>query len=206
MRHRAHSLLIRVNLSKGQPQGIVDADMNVFPADPTVVRLTRAVAGDPVSGALEPPQTLDIKMDEFARVLALVTAHGAAGSRSRRRLSPSRRKTRLTVAGDTPVFAAICAPVRCSRRRAMIRSVTLAGVGSRREWGRELRSRKPSWPSCSNRRHHFVAVFGDPAGLRCRGKARPAFDHLHKPLSPRWCQSGILVHVHSIPPNKVGAW
>ena len=45
---------------------------------------------------------------------------GSAGSKAPSLFSPKRRRTRLTVAGDTPVAAAICLPVqRCRRSRSI---------------------------------------------------------------------------------------
>jgi hypothetical protein len=45
-----------------------------------------------------------------------------------------------------------------------------------------------------------------PQARAAREKTMPALDEPDQPLSTQGRQSGILMHVHSIPPNKVGAW
>jgi hypothetical protein len=74
-----------------------------------------------------PAELLDVDVDEFARVFAFVAARaGSAGSSALRRLSPSRLRTRLTVAGDTPTSRAICSPGSRRRRSASILAIAFA--------------------------------------------------------------------------------
>lgn len=67
--------LIRMDLGEGQPRGIVNADMDLFPTESPAVGLAFAIPCDPVPGALEPPQALEIEVDQFARVGAFVAAY-----------------------------------------------------------------------------------------------------------------------------------
>ncbi|MDP7150263.1 MAG: hypothetical protein QGI70_04705 [Paracoccaceae bacterium] len=46
----------------------------------------------------------------------------------------------------------------------------------------------------------------DFEAVLARAAEKGARDHPDKPLSTQRRQSGILVHVHSTPPNKVVAW
>lgn len=71
------------DLGKGNAGGIIDGDMNELPASaPDMIAL--AVAGDAVADAFDTGELLDIGMDEFAGIKALVAAHG-----SNRRWIPS---------------------------------------------------------------------------------------------------------------------
>ena len=54
---------------------------------------------------------LDIEMDQFAGMMALVAPDRLGWSKAEILLRPSRRRMRLTVAGDTPTSAAICLAV-----------------------------------------------------------------------------------------------
>lgn len=54
---------------------VVDADMDVFPADATAVAPARAVTCDAVARALEAAARLDVDVREFARFVALVAQH-----------------------------------------------------------------------------------------------------------------------------------
>jgi hypothetical protein len=143
--------LVRVGLGEGERRCVVDADMHIFPTNPTAVRLAGAIAGDTVACALE----------------------------------PARRRTRLTVADDTPVFCAICAPVRRWRRNSMMRSQIWFGVGLCNLTRRALRSVKRSGPSVWKWCQHIATVFGkhpptcaareneEPPAITCTRRARP---------------------------------
>jgi hypothetical protein len=73
---------------------------------------------------------------------------------------PSRRRTRLTVAGDTPASAAICLPVRRCRRKFSMTALVAGDVWLGDERGLDERSRKPFTPSALNRSTHLATVFG----------------------------------------------
>src|SRR5215213_2881949 len=73
------SQLVRQLLGIGEPGGVVDADMQELPARRAAplrpgLDLRAPIAGDPVAGAAlaDPPQLLDVDVDELARSLALV--------------------------------------------------------------------------------------------------------------------------------------
>ena len=70
---------------------------------------------DPVEAA----ELLDVDVDQLAGVLALVAADRLGRLEVADRGSgPRRRRMRLTVAGETPAWAAICLPVKRWRRSA----------------------------------------------------------------------------------------
>src|SRR3984893_9994777 len=76
------------------------------------------------------------------------------------RFSPSRRRMRLTVAGDTPTSAAICLPVWRWRRNASITAHVAGAVWLGNERGLEERSCNPSTPSARNRSTHLATILG----------------------------------------------
>ena len=58
---------------EGDPRVVVDGDVQILVAG--AARLFRAVAMHAMAGLDDPGQALDIKMDEAARVLMLITNH-----------------------------------------------------------------------------------------------------------------------------------
>ena len=59
---------------------IVDGDMDIFPAIPTLlarawVRLTGTIPRNTVTGLLKAPEFLDIEMDDFARAFTFITMY-----------------------------------------------------------------------------------------------------------------------------------
>ena len=65
--------LIGHDLHEGDARGIVNADVNVFPTDAEVaIDHARLPSGDAVPHRANTAELLDIDVDEFARVLALV--------------------------------------------------------------------------------------------------------------------------------------
>ena len=85
--------------------------MDELPADAAALLWPVAVAGDAVADPIEPAELFDVDVDQFAGMLALVAAHRLGRLQSREPVQPSRRRMRLTVAGETPTSAAICLPV-----------------------------------------------------------------------------------------------
>jgi hypothetical protein len=57
-------------LAVRQPRGVIDTDVDVFPAGTAPV--VAAIAGDPVSDRLDPAELLDVDRDQLTRPLALV--------------------------------------------------------------------------------------------------------------------------------------
>ena len=92
--------------------------------------------------------------------------------------NPSRRKTRLTVADETPTSTAICLPVQRCRRSRSIFSITAWGVGRCSRCGRDERSCNPANPSRRYRSTHLRTVRGKTPALRRRppasARSRPA--------------------------------
>jgi hypothetical protein len=95
--------LVGQDLGEGDARGVVEADVDELPAGTPA--LTGTLAGDAVADAFEAAEFLDVDVDQLAGRGPFVI--GAAGIRSLSRLSPSRRRTRLTVAGETSTCLAI---------------------------------------------------------------------------------------------------
>ena len=76
----------------------------------------RLPSGDAVPHGANTAKLLDIDVDEFARVLALVAPDRFSWLQGAELVQAEPTQTRLTVAGDTPVSAAICLPVQRWRR------------------------------------------------------------------------------------------
>src|SRR4051812_49853229 len=80
---------------EGQPRGIVDGDVEVFPAGAALAALPDAVAGDAVADAVDRAKLLDVDMGSGhcteprlgARARKMIAG---LGSRVARRLRPSR--------------------------------------------------------------------------------------------------------------------
>ena len=85
-----------------EARSIVDGDIQMIPADPAFA--ASAVAGDPVSDAVDLAQAFDIDLDQLARSLALIAVVA---------LAP-------TVERTMPSWAAIRGPVIGWRRSASI--------------------------------------------------------------------------------------
>jgi len=61
--------------AEGDAGGIIDADMDVLPTDAVMsIDHARMASGDAVPDRADPAEFLDVEMDEFARVLALIAA------------------------------------------------------------------------------------------------------------------------------------
>src|SRR5271155_889649 len=69
-RHRAFLALVAQHLAKGQARGIINADVEVFPA--SAAPPVAGIAGDAVPNRLDTAELLDIDMDQLAWPLALV--------------------------------------------------------------------------------------------------------------------------------------
>ncbi len=90
-----------------------------------------AVAGDAMADALETAELLDVDMDQLAGMSR--ARSGGPARRARVAASGSVRgacRMRLTVAGETPISAAICLPVQRWRRSATIRSTIVSAASA----------------------------------------------------------------------------
>jgi len=69
-RNCAFLLLARQYLHEREAGGVIDADMDIFPAEPftsgTSVALSSAIAGDPMADAIDATKLLDVQMDYLA--------------------------------------------------------------------------------------------------------------------------------------------
>jgi hypothetical protein len=120
----------------------------------------RISPGDAVAHRADSAELFDIEMDELARMLAFITPYRFGRLQGTELFNPSRRRTRLTVAGETPVSEAICLPVRRWRRSRSISTTTAWGVGRCSRCGRDERSCNPASPSRRCRSTHLRTVRG----------------------------------------------
>jgi hypothetical protein len=88
------SWLSRQYLDEGDAGGVVDADMNAFPANSLATRppvaLASAIAGDAVADAVDAACFLDVDVDELARMPSLIAAHRLDGLHRLLLAEPSR--------------------------------------------------------------------------------------------------------------------
>src|SRR4051812_3841884 len=101
---------------EGQPRGIVDGDVEVFPAGAALAALPGAVAGDAVADAVDPAELLDVDVDQLAGVLALVTDDRGLGLKGGEAVEPEptqcqahRRAGQAELAGNGRAGAALAA-------------------------------------------------------------------------------------------------
>src|SRR3954469_11116612 len=76
---RALLFLVRKDLRKGHPGGVVDADVDELPSDAPALALTGSIACDAMADAVEAAELFDIDVDQFAGMLALVAANRRRG-------------------------------------------------------------------------------------------------------------------------------
>ena len=78
---RARLLLVGQDFGVGKPGGVVDGDVESFPAETLATRptiaLAFAIAGDAVTDAVDPAKLLGIDMDQLAGPVALVADDGS---------------------------------------------------------------------------------------------------------------------------------
>jgi hypothetical protein len=152
------------NMSAAQRAGLTTRRSLLSNAATLAVALPvgRAGAAGAVASAPSAPLHLAQAGTAAAAASSGVTTKSTRGSSSRALslFKPSRRSTRLTVAGETPVSAAICLPVQRWRGSRSTFRTTSCGVGQRSRRGRELRSRSPARPSARYRATHLRMVRG----------------------------------------------
>ncbi len=68
-------LLVGQDLAEGDTGVVVDANVQILPADASSVALAGAVAGDAVARSVEAAELLDVDVDELAGVLAFVAPY-----------------------------------------------------------------------------------------------------------------------------------
>jgi hypothetical protein len=184
---------------KGDPRGVVDADVDELPARAAGFPLP-SVAGDAVTDGLEAAELVDVEVDQLARLLPLVAAH---------------RLGRLE--GAEPAEAqALQDAAHGGRRDAELESDRLAGPAlppqvpdprSDPLWSRPvqaMRSRravdKPGRSLRAPARHPLPHRLGaDPEGRGHGLRGLPLLHYTtHQFGSTTRRQAGILMDVHSV--------
>lgn len=92
---------------KATTRNIVDADMDELPADAARLALPCAIAGDAMADTTEFAELFDVNVDELAWMLALMATEWLCRLKSAEVVQTQPLRMRLTVAGETPVSAAI---------------------------------------------------------------------------------------------------
>jgi hypothetical protein len=153
--------LVGHDLHESDTRGIINADVDELPPDAVVtVNRTRISASDAMSHRADPAELFDVNVDEFARVLTLIAPNWFGRLQSTQFIQSQPTQTRLTVAGETPVSAAICLPVQRCRRKASTAAQVAGAVWLGNERGLDERSRNPPTPSAWKRSTHLATVFG----------------------------------------------
>src|SRR6266487_4440359 len=96
----ARAALIGEDLDVGETSGVIDADVAELPADDAAAaprhgclgQPATAPAGDPMAGALEAPELLDVDVDELARPGALVAVRRLGWLQARALAEPKSAK------------------------------------------------------------------------------------------------------------------
>src|SRR5208283_2319326 len=197
-------LFVGLDLREGEAGGIVDADMDKFPAHATRVALPFAVACDAMTGSAEPPELLDIDVDQFAGILALVASHGlgwlqiAHPAQTQTMQNPADRGWRHT--GLERDLLACPAPA------AQGFNLLSNGVGCRSVQavrpGRSIhQATEPLGPDL---RHPLAGrAFRHAHGIGNNDGRLPFVrDAAHQFGSTMRRQTGILMHVHPVLPGK----
>ena len=104
--------LVGQQLGVGQARGVIDGDVERFPAGAAPAALTSAIAGDAMTDAVDAAELLAVDVDEFARPFALV-AQGLRPFIERfKRPRPRRRSTTPTLDTGKPSRRAIRGPLK----------------------------------------------------------------------------------------------
>lgn len=175
---------------------IVDGEMKILPTDPPAVALAGSISGDPMTGALEAAELLDVDVDEFTRTLALVTSHGFGWLQCRDAIEA---ETTQHAAHSGGGYAKIAGDMTAGE------ALTPQGLdgGDRLRWRRLAHPIRPR-RTILKTGQTFPAEPVEPLPGRpradacgsCGGLRRlPALDLPHKSLSTKRRQSGILVDV-----------
>jgi hypothetical protein len=103
-------------------------------------------AGDAMLNEADATELFNVKMDQLTQVFAFIAPDRFGRLQGAELVEAEPPRTRLTVAGETPTFTAICLPVqRCRRSRSI--SLTTAAGGWRSRCGLDERSCNPINPS-----------------------------------------------------------
>ncbi|EPZ75462.1 hypothetical protein M798_12365 [Brucella melitensis ADMAS-G1] len=182
--------------------------MDIFPANPARVALSRPVACDPMADALETPKPLDVEMDQASRLGIFVADDGfdrVDVFHPRQLCAPENAADgggrNAGFHGDMLTGQALSAKMEYPFDNVLAHLTGAAG-GARRaiRHRRPARYPEPFGPTRNNFQRDPIKA----CSLRLR---QPAAENCDRHFfSTQWRQSGILVDVHSEQSWKTEVW
>src|SRR5208282_3209679 len=195
-RHRAFLALVAQHLAKGQARGIINADVEVFPA--SAAPPVAGIAGDAVPNRLDTAELLDIDMDQLAWPLALVAHRRRFGFERRQPAQPEAAQDladRRNRHAELPRDRRTAQPL--SPQPLDLDNPLGRGAVSAAPWRRAAISQCRRTATAIAGQPVVGAAGGQSGGLRCL-RHRPALlcDALDQQESTPRRQPRILVEVH----------
>lgn len=168
------ALLVPEHLDVREPREVIDADVHELPTSSGACAV--AHAGDAVARRPEPPELLDVEMQQLPRDLPLVPRVVRRRVQYFNRPAPARLTMRATAERGILSREAICSLViRFTRRSSSTSSCQLAGTRLGDRSGRDEPFSSPGSPSSSKRDSHLYAVLMlTPAASTACATAQPS--------------------------------
>jgi len=180
--------LILLDFGKGDAGRIINADVDVLPADATAATLFAAAADDAMADLIEPAEFFNVDVDEFAGVLTLVAAHRLGRFQSLDAVEAQAAQNTAHSGGRDAEFggdllAGVALPAQ------------LLDLLDNRRGRRPVQAMRPR-TAILQPRNSFTAISVDPlangprahaCGFRDRLRRLSALDLLYDPLSTERC-------------------
>jgi hypothetical protein len=78
----ADSLFVREDIGESDAGRVIDANMNIFPVNPTGIALPLSIASDAMTDLVEAAATFDVEMNETARLPPVRSSSAAINAES----------------------------------------------------------------------------------------------------------------------------
>jgi hypothetical protein len=134
-------------------------------------------------------------------VLAFIASNRFGGSKALSLFRPSRRRTQLTVARETPTCTAICLLVQRGRRSRSISTTATAGVTDGADAGMSDPATRPILHGDIDQPTSERSAGITPAASATASGVCPLSTSCTIRSRPAWREPGILVHVHPVLPR-----
>ena len=158
---RAFLAFIRQDLGIGQARGVIDGDVDKFPAGSALVALSPPIAGDAMADAVDSAEVLDVNMDQLTGPLALIADDLGLG------VEAGEAAKAASAQGKADGGCRTVQPARDDGTAEALSAQGLDPLSPRSSgkrlglWrGRQEQSRRPLSPSCACRARHLRAGFG----------------------------------------------